>query len=124
MAVPDFAFGAMENPGLITYRTDLLLLGDEPTGGTAAQALMVIAHEVAHIWYGDVVTMEWWNDLWLNEAFASWMAWTTMQNLYPQYDPQLNLPQAGAFGPDQQSSAKPIRRPDTRRERNFRRPGT
>ncbi len=111
VAVPDFAFGAMENPGLITYRTDLLLLGDEPTGGTAAQALMVIAHEVAHIWYGDVVTMEWWNDLWLNEAFASWMAWSTMQTLYPQYDPQLNLPQAGAFGPDQQSSAKPIRRP-------------
>lgn len=119
VAVPDFAFGAMENPGLITYRTDLLLLGDAPKGATAATALMVIAHEVAHIWYGDVVTMAWWDDLWLNEAFASWMAWRTMQTLYPEYDPELNLPQAGAFGPDQQSAARPIRRPVRNEEEIF-----
>ena len=110
VAVPDFAFGAMENPGLITYRTDLLLLGDEPGGTTALTTLMVIAHEVAHIWYGDVVTMAWWNDLWLNEAFASWMAWSTVERLYPQYDPELNIPQDNAFAADQATTAKPIRR--------------
>ena len=110
VAVPEFAFGAMENPGLITYRTDLLLVGDEVTGGTAEAVLNVIAHEVAHIWYGDVVTMQWWNDLWLNEAFATWMARTTLERLYPQFDPQLKLPQANAFGADQQTAAKPIRR--------------
>ena len=110
VAVPEFAFGAMENPGLITYRTDLMMVGDEVSGSTAETVLMVIAHEVAHIWYGDVVTMEWWNDLWLNEAFASWMAWSTIERLYPEYDPQLKLPQAQAFGADQQVSVKPIRR--------------
>jgi len=110
VAVPEFAFGAMENPGLITYRTDLMMVGDEVSGATAETVLMVIAHEVAHIWYGDVVTMEWWNDLWLNEAFASWMAWSTIERLYPEYDPQLKLPQAQAFGADQQVSVKPIRR--------------
>ena len=110
VAVPDFAFGAMENPGLITYRTDLLLIGDEASGTTAEQSLMVIAHEVAHIWYGDVVTMAWWDDLWLNEAFASWMAWSTVADLYPQYDSELKLPQASAFGADQQTTAKPIRK--------------
>ncbi len=110
VAVPDFAFGAMENPGLITYRTDLLLIGGEAAGATAEQSLMVIAHEVAHIWYGDVVTMAWWDDLWLNEAFASWMAWSTVEDLYPQYDSRLKLPQAAAFGADQQTTAKPIRK--------------
>ena len=110
VAVPEFAFGAMENPGLITYRTDLLLVGDEVSGATAEVVLNVIAHEVAHIWYGDVVTMEWWNDLWLNEAFATWMARTTLEALYPQFDPQLKLPQANAFGADQQTASKPIRR--------------
>jgi len=57
IAVPEFAFGAMENPGLIMFRTDLLMLGDHASGRTAATALMVIAHEVSHIWYGDLVTM-------------------------------------------------------------------
>lgn len=110
VAVPEFAFGAMENPGLITYRTDLLLVGDEVSGATAETVLNVIAHEVAHIWYGDLVTMAWWNDLWLNEAFATWMARSTLERIYPQYDPQLKLPQAGAFGADQRTTAKPIRR--------------
>jgi aminopeptidase N len=110
VAVPEFAFGAMENPGLITYRTELLLVGDEPTGTQAERVLMVIAHEVAHIWYGDLVTMKWWDDLWLNEAFASWMAWSVMESVYPQYESDLKLPQAAAFPADQRTSSKPIRR--------------
>ena len=110
VAVPEFAFGAMENPGLITYRTDLLLVGDNVTGATAEAVLNVIAHEVAHIWYGDLVTMAWWDDLWLNEAFATWMARSTLERIYPQYDPELKLPQHGAFGADQRTTSKAIRR--------------
>ncbi len=110
VAVPEFAFGAMENPGLITYRTDLLMVGDEASGSTAMEILMVIAHEVAHIWYGDVVTMEWWDDLWLNEAFASWMAWSIIAAQHPELEAELNLPQTGAFASDQQATARAIRR--------------
>ena len=110
VAVPEFAFGAMENPGLITYRTDLLLVGDDVAGTTAEGVLNVIAHEVAHIWYGDLVTMEWWDDLWLNEAFATWMARSTLERIYPQYDPELKLPQAGAFEADQRTTSKAIRK--------------
>ena len=111
IAVPEFAFGAMENPGLITYRTDLLLIGDEASGRIAERVLMVIAHEVAHIWYGDLVTMAWWDDLWLNEAFASWMAWTVMENSYPQFESNLKLTQENAFPSDARTSTKAIRKP-------------
>ncbi len=110
IAVPEFAFGAMENPGLITYRTDLLLVGDEVSGQQAITVLNVIAHEVAHIWYGDLVTMTWWDDLWLNEAFATWMANTILETVYPQYDSVLNLPQDGAFAADQLTTSRAIRR--------------
>ncbi len=111
IAVPEFAFGAMENPGLITYRTDLLLVGDEPIGQQAQLVLMVIAHEVAHIWYGDLVTMAWWDDLWLNEAFASWMAWTILENIYPQFESHLYLTQENAFPADQRVTSEAIRKP-------------
>ena len=110
IAVPEFAFGAMENPGLITYRTDLLLVGNEVSGRQAVRVLNVIAHEVAHIWYGDLVTMAWWDDLWLNEAFATWMANTILESEYPQYDTVLNLPQDRAFAADQLTTSRAIRR--------------
>ncbi|MDP9037258.1 MAG: M1 family metallopeptidase [Myxococcota bacterium] len=73
VAVPDFAAGAMENPGLVTFR-DVLLLLDATQATTAARRSQaeVIAHELAHQWFGDLVTLEWWDDLWLNEAFATW----------------------------------------------------
>jgi len=116
LAVPEFAFGAMENPGLITFRTDLLLVGDEASGAQAEIVLMVIAHEVAHIWYGDLVTMAWWDDLWLNEGFASWMAWSVMESTYPQYDAHLRLAQEGAFPADQRTTSEAIRKPIRKEE--------
>ena len=109
VAAPEFAYGAMENPGLIIYRSDLLLVGDEARGSQATGVLGVIAHEVAHIWYGDVVTMAWWDDLWLNEAFATWMANSIMASLYPQYETELRLPQQSAFASDQLTTSKAIR---------------
>lgn len=110
VAVPDYAFGAMENPGLVTYRTDFLLRGDTATGYQALGSLNVIAHELAHMWYGDLVTMEWWDDLWLNEAFATWMAQKVMDAHYPDFQSKLYLPQDGAYQEDGLAATKPIRK--------------
>jgi puromycin-sensitive aminopeptidase len=86
VAVPDFEFGAMENAGAVFFRETLLLL--DPTTATTAErkrAAEVIAHELAHMWYGDLVTMAWWDDLWLNEAFATWMAFAVVADWKPEW---------------------------------------
>ncbi|CAH2297085.1 endoplasmic reticulum aminopeptidase 1 [Pelobates cultripes] len=84
-AIPDFQSGAMENWGLTTYRESSLLY--DPKISTASQKLwitMVIAHELAHQWFGNLVTMEWWNDLWLNEGFAKFMEYIAVAITYPE----------------------------------------
>ena len=86
IAVPDFAAGAMENWGAITYRETALLFDRENSSAQARQRILeVVAHEMAHMWFGDLVTMEWWDDLWLNESFASWMGDKAVDHLYPQW---------------------------------------
>src|SRR5205823_13770095 len=91
LAVPEFAYGAMENPGLITFRDDLLLL-DAASASTAQRRSNagVICHEMAHMWFGDLVTMAWWDDLWLNESFADWMAAKVTDEVFPLYKDGLN----------------------------------
>ena len=84
MAVPEFASGAMENPGLITYRDRILL--STPQGASLEDRqsyVLVTAHELAHMWFGDLVTMRWWDDLWLNESFADWLGPKISDEVYP-----------------------------------------
>ncbi|KAI3387456.1 hypothetical protein SNEBB_004923 [Seison nebaliae] len=86
VAVPDFQAGAMENWGLVIYRsTNLLYNNDVPNESSLFHIFMVIAHEVSHSWFGNLVTLDWWNDLWLNEAFASILMYFPMAQVYPEW---------------------------------------
>ena len=86
VAVPDFAAGAMENWGCIIYRETALLFEEGNSAAVARQRIMqVVSHEMAHMWFGDLVTMEWWDDLWLNESFASWMGDKGVDVLFPEW---------------------------------------
>ncbi|KAJ3017799.1 Aminopeptidase 2 mitochondrial [Thoreauomyces humboldtii] len=86
IAVPDFGAGAMENWGLVTYR-EIYLLFDEKSSSAAVkqQIAYVVGHELAHQWFGNLVTMDWWSELWLNEGFATFVGWMATDNLFPEW---------------------------------------
>ena len=85
-AVPGFSAGAMENSGLVLYRQNLLLMNPKTASWNQEKSIAhVVAHETAHMWFGNVVTMKWWDDLWLNEAFAEWISYKAVNSLSPDY---------------------------------------
>jgi aminopeptidase N len=86
IAIPDFAAGAMENWGLVTYRSAMLLYNESRTSLDDKQKIgYVVCHELAHQWFGNLVTMEWWTHLWLNEGFATWVGWLAVDHCYPEW---------------------------------------
>jgi len=111
VAVPDFEAGAMENAGAVFFRETLLLVDPETaTLSEKKRAAEVICHELAHMWYGDLVTMAWWDDLWLNEAFATWMAFHVVDAWKPEWKMWNDFQhhRAAALGLDALAETHPI----------------
>lgn len=111
IAVPDFAFGAMENLGCITFRETLLLV--DPNAATQPELQRVadvINHELAHMWFGDLVTMKWWNGLWLNEAFATFMEMRCTDAYRPEWQRWVDfgMSRSAAFAVDATAATRPI----------------
>jgi len=90
VAVPNFAYGAMENPGLVTFREELLVLDPERAStGAILGAAGTIAHELAHQWFGNLVTLAWWDDIWLNESFTTWISAKIVDGWRPESNARL-----------------------------------
>ncbi|MBI5517720.1 MAG: M1 family metallopeptidase [Deltaproteobacteria bacterium] len=113
IAVPDFGPGAMENAGAITFREPLLLVRPDGPVDQARAMAHVMAHELAHHWFGDLVTLRWWDDIWLNESFATWMGARITEEVFPEHRQGMALLTGvhWAMGADALSSASQIRRP-------------
>jgi aminopeptidase N len=112
IAFPDFSAGAMENIAAITYRETLLTIDDKNASVDAHQAVVsVLAHEMAHMWFGDLVTMKWWDDIWLNEGFATWMSHKPIKAWKPEWHAERGEIQetGGALSTDSITSVRAIR---------------
>lgn len=120
IAIPNFIHGAMENWGLITYRDwNLLFKPNVSSADNKQRVAEVISHEIAHQWFGNLVTMEWWDDFWLNEGFASFMEFSATDFIHPEWkiDDQLVVTDMStAFAADGLANSHPIRIPITRPE--------
>jgi puromycin-sensitive aminopeptidase len=111
IAIPDFASGAMENLGAITFRETALLVDRQvATHSEIERVAVVVAHENAHMWFGDLVTMAWWNGLWLNEAFATFMEMLAVDAWKPEWETWVafGVSRAAAFSVDGLQSTRPI----------------
>jgi aminopeptidase N/puromycin-sensitive aminopeptidase len=112
IAIPDFEAGAMENIGAITYR-DSALLADEKHASVSdlKEIAATVSHEMAHQWFGDLVTMQWWNDIWLNEGFATWMEFKPVEAWKPEWHVDLDeqTSAAQAMATDSLQNTRPIR---------------
>ena len=112
IAFPDFSAGAMENTAAITYRETLLTIDDKTASVDSHEAVVgVLAHEMAHMWFGDLVTMKWWDDIWLNEGFATWMSAKPMEAWKPEWHGELAEIEGtgGALSGDSIATVRPIR---------------
>ena len=111
-SIPDFSAGAMENWGLITYREAFILYNEQKSASTDKESVTdVIAHELAHQWFGDIVTMKWWTDLWLNEGFATHIQYKGVESIFPQMrflDRQVVDATMKAFGVDAVETSKAL----------------
>ncbi len=118
IAAPDYAFGAMENPGAIVYREYLLLLDENSPLSQKRAYDRVHSHELAHQWFGNLVTPVWWEDIWLNEAFATWMGNKAIDIAYPDanYDRVTLNASLGAMNIDTLSTTRKVREPLARSE--------
>ncbi|MFQ5710093.1 MAG: M1 family metallopeptidase, partial [bacterium] len=113
IAIPEYWPGAMENAGAVTFADNILLI--DPRAASPAQRrtlAYVTAHELAHMWFGDLVTMKWWDDLWLNESFADWLGEKIANDLFPQYKISVGAVQnlQGLMKSDARPSTKPIKK--------------
>ena len=114
IAIPDFAFGAMENLGAVTFRETALLVDEARAAQSELERICdVVCHEIAHMWFGDLVTMKWWNGIWLNEAFATFMETTASDAFNPEWHKweSFGIARLSALNVDGLPSTRPIEYP-------------
>ena len=113
VAVPDFGAGGMENAGFITFRDDAVLLDEHASARQKHGMVGLMTHELAHQWFGDLVTMKWWNDLWLNEGFATWATYKIVDEYKPSFGAKVDAAASAESIMDQDGlgSARAIRQP-------------